>query len=47
MLTQCHVNVIKGFLGQTTAFRKETIKKSVTIMAEREGTDEVKNIHGM
>ncbi len=46
MLTQCHVNVIKGFLGQTTAFRKETIKKSVTIMAEREGTDEVKYIHG-
>jgi len=46
MLTQDHVNVIKGFLGQTTAFRKELIKKSVTIMGEREGTDEVKYIHG-
>ena len=46
MLTQCHVNVIQGFLGQTTAFRKEYIKKSVTIMGEREGTDEVKYIRG-
>ncbi|HPO63365.1 MAG TPA: asparagine synthetase B [Candidatus Kapabacteria bacterium] len=46
MLTQCHVNVIKGFLGQTTAFKKEYIKKSVTIMAERDGTDEVRYIHG-
>jgi len=46
MLTQCHVNVIHGFLGQTTAFHKNQIKKSVTIMAEREGTDEVRYIHG-
>jgi len=46
MLTQCHVNVLRGFLGQTTAFRKEYIKKSVTILAEREGTNEVKYIHG-
>jgi hypothetical protein len=46
MLTQDHVNVVHGFLGQTTAFRKEVIKKSVTILAEREGTDEVKYIHG-
>ncbi len=46
MLTQDHVNIIKGFMGQTTAFRKTLIKKTVTIMAEREGTDEVKYIHG-
>lgn len=46
MLTQCHANVIKNFLGQTTAFHKEQIKKSVTILAEREGTDEVKYLHG-
>lgn len=46
MLTQCHVNVIKGFLGQTTAFHKEFIKKSVVILGEKEGTDEVKYIHG-
>ena len=46
MLTQCHVNVVAGFLGQTTAFRKELIKKYVTILAEKEGTSEVKYLHG-
>ncbi|MDP4199454.1 MAG: asparagine synthetase B [Bacteroidota bacterium] len=42
MLTQDHTNVIKGFMGQTTAFHKRFIKKSVTILGEREGTDQVK-----
>jgi len=46
MLTQDHVNVIHGFMGQTTMFRKETIKRSVIILAQREGTDQVKYIHG-
>lgn len=46
MLTQCHVNVIRGFLGQTTAFHRKYIKKTVTILGEREGTDQVKYIMG-
>ena len=46
MLTQDHVNVIKGFMGQTTMFRKGLIKSSVIILAERQGTDQVKYIHG-
>ena len=46
MLTQDHVNVIKGFLGQTTSFKKSLIKKSVTILAEKEGVDQVKYLHG-
>ncbi len=46
MLTQNHVNVIHGFMGQTTMFRKELIKKSVIIMGERAGTNQVKYIHG-
>jgi len=46
MLTQCHTNVVQGFLGQTTAFHKEFIKKSVILLGEKEGTDEVKYIHG-
>ncbi len=46
MLTQNHVPVVRGFLGQTTAFRKSRIKKSVTIMGEVSGTDQVKYIHG-
>jgi len=46
MLTQCHINVLRGFIGQTTMFRRSTIKNSVIILAEREGTDQVKYIHG-
>ena len=46
MLTQCHVNVIRGFLGQTSAFHKKFIKKSIITMGLRDGTDEVKYIHG-
>jgi len=46
MLTQDHANVIKGFMGQTTMFRKELIKPSVINLAERQGTDQVKYIHG-
>lgn len=46
MLTQNHVNVIPGFMGQTTMFRKKLIKNSVYILGERAGTDQVKYIHG-
>ncbi len=46
MLTQDHVNVIKGFMGQTTMFRKSLIKNSVIIMGQRAGTDQVRYIHG-
>jgi hypothetical protein len=46
MLTQNHVNVIRGFLGQTTMFRENLIKKNVYILGKREGTDQVKYIHG-
>lgn len=42
MLTQNHVNVVRGFMGQTTMFHKSLIKKSVTILGEREGTDQVR-----
>ncbi|HHM24419.1 MAG TPA: asparagine synthetase B, partial [Bacteroidetes bacterium] len=34
MLTQDHVNVVKGFMGQTTAFRRSRIKRSVVILGE-------------
>ncbi|MFZ1730662.1 MAG: asparagine synthetase B [Bacteroidota bacterium] len=46
MLTQDHINVIAGFLGQTTAFKKSLIKKSVTILAEKDGAGEVRYLHG-
>lgn len=46
MLTQNHVGMVHGFMGQTTAFRKGLIKRTVVLLAEREGTEEVKYLHG-
>jgi hypothetical protein len=46
MLTQCHTNIIPGFLGQTTSFFKDKVKKSVIILAEVPGQNEVKYIYG-
>jgi len=46
MLTQDHVNVIKGFMGQTTGFKKSLIRPTVTILAEKAGTDQVRYLHG-
>jgi hypothetical protein len=46
MLVQCHVGQIKGFMGQSTAMRKSLLKSHVTILAEVEGFDEVRYIHG-
>ena len=46
MLTQDHTNMINGFLGQTTSFFKDKVKKSVIILAEVPGANEVKYLHG-
>jgi len=46
MLTQNHVSVIKGFMGQTTGFHRDKIKKHVLIMGEDKTTPQVKYIHG-
>jgi hypothetical protein len=46
MLTQNHVNVVHGFLGQTTSFKKSVVKRSTVILAEKEGAEQVKYLHG-
>ena len=46
MLTQNHVSSIKGFYGQTTAFRTEKVKSSVVVLAEAPGREQVKYLHG-
>jgi hypothetical protein len=46
MLCQDHEQVIHGFMGQTTAFRKNLVKSSVTIMGENKPQGTVKYIHG-
>lgn len=46
MLTQSHDKVIKGFMGQTTAFRKEVLKPEVLVMGETKAANEARYIHG-
>jgi hypothetical protein len=46
MLTQCHTNVVNGFLGQTTSIFKDKIKKSVIILGEAPGQNDAKYMHG-
>ncbi len=46
MLTQCHTNVVKGFMGQTTSFNKQLLKDGVLIMGEPEGGSDARYIHG-
>ncbi len=46
MLTQDHVAVVKGFMGQTTGFRKSLIKEHVIIMGEDASIGAAKYIHG-
>lgn len=47
MLTQNHVNLVKGFYGQTTSFKKFTVKPDVVVMGETTAADEAKYIHGI
>ncbi|NQY08233.1 MAG: asparagine synthetase B [Flavobacteriales bacterium] len=46
MLNQNHVRVIKGFMGQTTAYNKKNIKSNVLILGENKGLNSAKYIHG-
>lgn len=46
MLTQDHTKIIKGFLGQSTAFDKKLLKSSVLVLGENKSIDEVRYLHG-
>ena len=46
MLTQCHTRTVKGFMGQSTAFRKNQIKSHVLILGENKAENEARYIHG-
>ena len=46
MLTQCHVDVVNGFMGQTTDFRKDLIKSNVLILGENKIANTARYIHG-
>jgi len=46
ILTQNHTKTVRGFMGQTTAFRKSKIKSDVLVMGENVLLDEARYIHG-
>ena len=46
MLCQNHTNVVNGFMGQTTDFKKDFIKSNVLIMGESESLNTARYIHG-
>jgi len=46
MLCQNHESVVRGFMGQTTAFNKNTLKSNVLILGENKALNEARYIHG-
>jgi hypothetical protein len=46
ILTQDHERIIKGFMGQTTAFREKFIKTNVLILGETKSMSNARYIHG-
>jgi hypothetical protein len=46
MLTQNHEKLIKGFMGQTTAFKRSLLKPDVLVMGENKAAGEARYIHG-
>ena len=47
MLTQCHTRTVKGFMGQTTAFRKQYLKTNVLVLGDNKAHGEARYIHGI
>ena len=46
MLCQNHTQLVKGFMGQTTAFTRELVKSNVLVMGECQLNNEARYIHG-
>lgn len=46
MLTQNHTMLVKGFMGQTTSFDRNTVKTNVLILGENNVNREARYIHG-
>lgn len=47
MLCQNHTALVKGFMGQTTAFERDEIKPTVLILGENKVNGEARYIHGI
>lgn len=46
MLCQNHTQLVKGFMGQTTAFRADKVKSNILVMGENKQNNEARYIHG-
>jgi hypothetical protein len=46
ILCQNHSQIIPGFMGQSTAFRKNRLKPNVLVMGENKAANETRYIHG-
>ena len=46
MLCQNHTQLIKGFMGQTTAFERELVKSNILVLGENQLNEEARYIHG-
>ncbi|MBQ4916255.1 asparagine synthetase B [Maribacter sp. MMG018] len=47
MLCQNHTSLVKGFMGQTTAFKRDEIKPTVLVLGENKINGEARYIHGI
>ncbi len=47
MLCQNHTSLVKGFMGQTTSFDRETLKSTVLVLGENKTNGEARYIHGI
>ncbi len=47
MLTQNHTKTVKGFMGQTTSFKKIYIKPEVLVLGDTKPFEEARYIHGV
>jgi hypothetical protein len=47
MLVQNHTSLVKGFMGQTTSYRRDHIKSNVLVMGEHKASGEARYIHGI
>ncbi len=46
MLVQDHTSLVREFLGQCVGFHRDKLKKSVLVLGEVSGADEIKYLHG-
>lgn len=47
MLNQNHTSLVKGFMGQTTSYDPDEVKKNVLVLGENRANGEAKYIHGI